>query len=120
MKAPFTRTAQWRWQPVEWPVVFSVPMSWPADDLRPDVDAGRRLARHVGVPGHQAGGVGDDHQPGPRRRVVWVVADEHDDAGASRVNGCQARRDDVDALMEVGAVADPRLGRTSRCSRTPG
>ena len=35
MNVPLTLTAQCKWQPVEWPVVFSVPIIWPVDTYAP-------------------------------------------------------------------------------------
>src|SRR3990172_5118641 len=60
----------------------------------------------VRVPGHQARGVGDDDDPGAiARPVPGVVADEHDDAVAGGADGRPGVVDDVDAPVEVAAVA---------------
>ena len=83
-------------------------------DLRSYVDACRRLAGHVGIPGDQARGVGDDHEPCPRRRVVQVIARENHHARPRRVDRRVARSRQVNALMEVAAAANSRLRSDAR------
>src|ERR1035437_4669943 len=89
-------------------------------DLRAYVDARRRPAGHVGVPGDQARGVGDDHQPRLRRRVVRVIAHEDHHAGARGVDRGQARGGHVNALMKVTAAANSRLRRDARAAELLG
>src|SRR5450759_5242959 len=92
----------------------------PGRDLRAYVDARRRPAGHVGVPGDQAGGMGDDHEPRPRRRVVRVIAHEDHHAGARGVDRGQARGGHVNALMKVTAAANSRLRCDARAAELLG
>src|SRR5450759_1383785 len=83
-------------------------------DLRAYVDACRRLAGHVGIPGDQTRGVGEDHEPCPRRRVVRVIAHENHHARPRRVDRRVARGRQVNALMEVTTAANSRLRSDAR------
>src|SRR3954470_11139728 len=75
------------------------------------VDAARVAWLHVGVPGLQPLAVGDDDDPCRIGAVGIVPADVDDRAGARRLDGRAVRRDEVDAGVEVGAVAHGRLPR---------
>src|SRR5450759_137795 len=83
-------------------------------DLRAYIDAWRRLAGHVGIPGDQARGVGDDHEPCPRWRVVRVVARENHYARPRRVDRRVARGRQVNTLVEVAAAAKARFRSDTR------
>src|SRR6185437_2842219 len=75
------------------------------------VEAARVARLQVGVPRLHRIAVGDDHDPGRVGAVRVVPADVDDGAVAGRTDGRAVRGDDVDALVEMRAVAQRRLPR---------